>query len=291
MNIMNWIKIWVIKLSIVCCSCGYGMTEKIPIKIVDEPMNYEHGNVESNAAELVPVIEADTSWLSTVHPAYFTGPEQLKQLDGRCFSWNNSKYRYDFCPFHNITQQEISATWNPYHGVLGVWGEWSIRENKFLEMIYLQGDSCESGVGNRSVKVQLDCQEGILGNITEVSEPDRCLYRLTFSTQLVCHPHAMLVYPRLPREQQQAWDQLFSEHTRAEITDKGLELGLQQLFQTTEFFLSEEAKQKLRTAPKSRPSTSHLARSPCELQLERLRAELQTLQEEIAKLRKSDGDQ
>lgn len=44
--------------------------------------------------------------------------------------------------------------WNPYKGVLGIWYEWEIIENKFENLIFLNGDECGS-VGRRSTKVIL----------------------------------------------------------------------------------------------------------------------------------------
>lgn len=30
-----------------------------------------------------------------------------------------SRYKYEFCPFHNITQHEQTFRWNAYSGILG----------------------------------------------------------------------------------------------------------------------------------------------------------------------------
>ena len=29
------------------------------------------------------------------------------------------RYKYNVCPFHNVTQKEERTTWNSFHGVLG----------------------------------------------------------------------------------------------------------------------------------------------------------------------------
>ncbi|MPC27587.1 N-acetylglucosamine-1-phosphotransferase subunit gamma [Portunus trituberculatus] len=52
-------------------------------------------------------------------PAKFSGPEHLQELFGKCFKYRDQKYEYVLCPFHNITQEDIQAYYEPYKGVLG----------------------------------------------------------------------------------------------------------------------------------------------------------------------------
>lgn len=35
--------------------------------------------------------------------------------DGGC----PPRYKYEFCPFHNVTQHEQTFRWNAYSGILG----------------------------------------------------------------------------------------------------------------------------------------------------------------------------
>lgn len=35
------------------------------------------------------------------------------------YVWLLSRYKYELCPFHNITQHEQTFRWNAYSGILG----------------------------------------------------------------------------------------------------------------------------------------------------------------------------
>ena len=61
------------------------------------------------------------------------------------------------------------------------------------------------------------------GNKTEigkVSEPSTCHYELKLLTPLVCHPHAMLVYPTLSEELRHEWNVIETRLKNEEITVK-----------------------------------------------------------------------
>jgi len=47
---------------------------------------------------------------------------------------------------------------------------------------------------------------------------------MIFSTPLTCHQHSMLVYPALTKHLQHDWDQLLSEYTDEQITEKVFQL-------------------------------------------------------------------
>lgn len=98
------------------------------------------------------------------------------------------RYKYEFCPFHNVTQHEQTFRWNAYSGILGIWHEWEIINNTFRGMWMRDGDSCHSR--SRQSKVELTC--GKSNRLAHVSEPSTCVYALTFETPLVCHPHSLL---------------------------------------------------------------------------------------------------
>ncbi|KAJ7426012.1 hypothetical protein WISP_19978 [Willisornis vidua] len=57
---------------------------------------------------------------------------------------NTFGYKYEFCPFHNVTQHEQTFRWNAYSGILGIWHEWEIDNNTFVGMWMREGDSCEA---------------------------------------------------------------------------------------------------------------------------------------------------
>ncbi|KAB0401641.1 hypothetical protein E2I00_007299 [Balaenoptera physalus] len=48
-----------------------------------------------------------------------SGPVHLSRLSGKCFSLVESTYKYELCPFHNVTQHEQTFRWNAYSGILG----------------------------------------------------------------------------------------------------------------------------------------------------------------------------
>jgi len=62
------------------------------------------------------------------------------------------EYRYQFCPYDNVTQHEITLRWNSYNGVLGVWRDWTVVNNTFTTMNMEDGDAC-GGSNFRSTRV------------------------------------------------------------------------------------------------------------------------------------------
>ncbi|GAB1300709.1 N-acetylglucosamine-1-phosphotransferase subunit gamma [Apodemus speciosus] len=154
-------------------------------------------------------------------------PSHLFRLAGKCFSLVESTYKYEFCPFHNVTQHEQTFRWNAYSGVLGIWHEWEIINNTFKGMWMTDGDSCHSR--SRQSKVELTC--GKINRLAHVSEPSTCVYALTFETPLVCHPHSLLVYPALSEALQQRWDQVEQDLADELITPQGYDKLLRALFE------------------------------------------------------------
>ena len=116
----------------------------IPMKIVDQVSN---------------VNNQQSSKLTTqVQPSKYAGPHHLKQLVGKCFGLVQDGYKYQMCPFHNVTQQETNGGWNAYKGVLGVWRRWGVEGHVLKSLVFEKGDSC--GDSHRSVQVTLECSEG-----------------------------------------------------------------------------------------------------------------------------------
>ncbi|EHH60036.1 GlcNAc-1-phosphotransferase subunit gamma, partial [Macaca fascicularis] len=169
-------------------------------------------------------------------PSPVSGPAHLFRLSGKCFSLVESTYKYEFCPFHNVTQHEQTFRWNAYSGVLGIWHEWEIANNTFTGMWMRDGDACRSR--SRQSKVELAC--GKSNRLAHVSEPSTCVYALTFETPLVCHPHALLVYPTLPEALQRWWDQVEQDLADELITAQGHEKLLRTLFEDAGYFKAPE---------------------------------------------------
>ncbi|MBN3306415.1 GNPTG phosphotransferase, partial [Amia calva] len=164
------------------------------MKIVEEPNTFGLNS---------PLLAQGNRLQPRATPSPVSGPAHLQKLAGKCFSFIESTYKYEFCPFHNITQHEQSFRWNAYSGILGIWQEWEIVNNTFTAMWMREGDSC--GNKNRQTKVLLTC--GQSSKLAQVSEPSTCVYSLTFQSPLVCHPHALLVYPTLPERLQEDWNE------------------------------------------------------------------------------------
>ncbi|KAM6897883.1 N-acetylglucosamine-1-phosphotransferase subunit gamma [Xenentodon cancila] len=189
------------------------------MKIVEEPNTFGLNNpfLGQGSPRLQP----------KVTPSPVSGPVHLHRLAGKCFSLTESTYKYEFCPFHNITQHEQSFRWNAYSGILGIWHEWEISNNTFTGMWMRDGDAC--GTRNRETKVVLVCSPS--SKLAQVSEPSTCVYSLTFETPLVCHPHSLLVYPTLNEKLQKEWDEAAQALYEGLVTEQGYNNLLKDIFQ------------------------------------------------------------
>ncbi|KAM4697579.1 N-acetylglucosamine-1-phosphotransferase subunit gamma [Rhinophrynus dorsalis] len=208
----SWIWILVLVLS-----CAHNAAAG-KMKIVEEPNTFGLNN---------PFLSQTNKLQPRVDPSPVSGPPHLFRLAGKCFNFVESTYKYEFCPFHNVTQHEQSFRWNAYSGILGIWQEWEIENNTFSGMWMREGDSC--GVKNRQTKVLLVC--GRSNKLSQVSEPSTCVYSLTFETPLVCHPHSLLVYPTLSEALQRKWDEAEQSLYDELITEQGYRKLLRRIFQ------------------------------------------------------------
>ncbi|XP_071797323.1 N-acetylglucosamine-1-phosphotransferase subunit gamma-like [Asterias amurensis] len=243
---------------------------QVRMRMVEEPINTGQNYDNNNEPE---------SLQPKVKPSNFSGPPHLKRLYGRCFSKIIDSYKYEFCPFQNVTQHEQSLRWNPYSGVLGVWQEWSIERNTFKKMLMKEGDEC--GEKNRQVSVQLAC--GALNSIVNVSEPSTCEYAMVFNTPLVCHKHSLLVYPTLPGSLQSRWDEIEGELFNEEITQQGYKKKLDKIFQEAGLIMDPVKKEPHKHPEKSNthdgPQGDHFD------SLESCSVAYQALQDEIKRLK------
>ncbi|KAI0210720.1 N-acetylglucosamine-1-phosphotransferase subunit gamma [Lamellibrachia satsuma] len=206
---------------------------QLPIKIVDEPTHLGYGVAGGS-------YQSHTETLKMrVKPSPFSGPPHLKELYGRCFSKTDDSYKYEFCPFFNVTQHEQSLRWNPYSGVLGVWQEWEIQNNTFIAMVLREGDTC--GDRFRTIRVLMEC--GNMSEVTDVTEPHTCDYQLVFHTPLVCHPHALLVYPSLNNSLQEEWDLIEGRLLNDELTKQGYDKSIRRLFERAGLYMSATQKE------------------------------------------------
>ncbi|XP_020942521.1 N-acetylglucosamine-1-phosphotransferase subunit gamma isoform X1 [Sus scrofa] len=233
----------------------------------------ERGPARSGAAKMKVVEEPNTFGLNNPFmpqtsrlqpkrdPSPVSGPGHLSRLSGKCFSLVEATYKYEFCPFHNVTQHEQTFRWNAYSGILGIWHEWEIANNTFRGMWMRDGDSCHSQ--SRQSKVELTC--GKSNRLAHVSEPHTCVYALTFETPLVCHPHSLLgghqgwpgalgcrgaqlslvslgssVYPTLPAALQHRWEQVEQDLADGLITSQGYEKLLRSIFEDAGYLKAPE---------------------------------------------------
>ncbi|XP_008144588.2 N-acetylglucosamine-1-phosphotransferase subunit gamma [Eptesicus fuscus] len=217
------------RLLLLLALAAYGPTraDAAKMKVVEEPNTFGLNN---------PFLPQTSRLQPKRDPSPVSGPAHLFRLSGKCFSLVESTYKYEFCPFHNVTQHEQTFRWNAYSGILGIWHEWEIANNTFSGMWMRDGDSCHSR--SRQSKVELTC--GKSNRLAHVSEPSTCVYALTFETPLVCHPHSLLVYPALPTALQQRWDQVEQDLADELITSQGYEKLLRALFQDAGYLKAPE---------------------------------------------------
>eukprot|EP00074_Homo_sapiens_P099872 XP_016879271.1 N-acetylglucosamine-1-phosphotransferase subunit gamma isoform X1 [Homo sapiens] len=213
------------------------------MKVVEEPNAFGVNNPFLPQASRLqakrdpsPVSDRFCAWTLGISVRSLPGPVHLFRLSGKCFSLVESTYKYEFCPFHNVTQHEQTFRWNAYSGILGIWHEWEIANNTFTGMWMRDGDACRSR--SRQSKVELAC--GKSNRLAHVSEPSTCVYALTFETPLVCHPHALLVYPTLPEALQRQWDQVEQDLADELITPQGHEKLLRTLFEDAGYLKTPE---------------------------------------------------
>lgn len=249
---------WLLGLSIFL---SYGFAGKM--KIVEEPNTFGLNN---------PFMAQANRLQPRVTPSPVSGPQHLHQLAGKCFTLLESTYKYEFCPFHNITQHEQTFRWNAYSGILGIWQEWEIENNTFTGMWMREGDAC--GTRSRETKVNLVCSSS--SKLAQVSEPSTCVYSLTFETPLVCHPHSLLVYPTLTETLQKEWDEAEQAHYEELITDQGYNNLLRDIFEDAGLFKSHKVNLD---SPKAVPnSDTQNSLQKCTEDLAKQREEIQRLQ-------------
>ncbi|KAM8729026.1 N-acetylglucosamine-1-phosphotransferase subunit gamma [Acanthopagrus schlegelii] len=226
-GIYRLLSLWMVCVSILI---NHGFAGKM--KIVEEPNTFGLNN---------PFLAQGSRLQPRVTPYPVSGPAHLHRLAGKCFSLTESTYKYEFCPFHNVTQHEQSFRWNAYSGILGIWQEWEIVNNTFTGMWMRDGDAC--GAKSRETKVIFVCSAN--SKLAQVSEPSTCIYSLTFETPLVCHPHSLLVYPTLSEKLQREWDEAEQARYDGYITEQGYNNLLRDIFEDAGFLKSQKVKIKL----------------------------------------------
>uniref|UniRef100_A0A8C7R9R0 N-acetylglucosamine-1-phosphate transferase subunit gamma n=1 Tax=Oncorhynchus mykiss TaxID=8022 RepID=A0A8C7R9R0_ONCMY len=229
------------------------------MKIVEEPNTFGLNN---------PFLAQGSRLQPKVTPGPVSGNKNTYYLLGEVLY---GLYKYEFCPFHNITQHEQSFRWNAYSGILGIWQEWEIVNNTFLAMWMREGDAC--GNKNRQTKVILTC--GGSSKLAQVSEPTTCVYSLSFETPLVCHPHSLLVYPTLSDKLQMEWDEIEQARYENLITEQGYNNLLRDIFEDAGFLKSQKVKEKPDITTTSK---THDSLQKCNEDVRKQREEIERLQ-------------
>ncbi|XP_074637750.1 uncharacterized protein LOC141896398 [Acropora palmata] len=217
-----------------------GMTSE-KVKIVEEPAVYRTGmnNYYQAARSSSP---SENKLVARVKPSLASGPPHLRVLAGKCFSLSHDGYRYEFCPFHNMTQVEQAVRWNSFAGILGVWKEWIIVNNTFQAMFLANGDVCP-GEKPRQTKVKLRC--GDQNKVVSVIEPTICQYEVRFETPLACPIDAFLVYPALSLEGKKEWEKIEEALYHEEITLQGYNKYRRRLFQKENFIPPDKSDKEI----------------------------------------------
>ncbi|XP_057311446.1 N-acetylglucosamine-1-phosphotransferase subunit gamma-like isoform X2 [Hydractinia symbiolongicarpus] len=209
------------------------------IKMVEAPFSFNNaasGTRHGDSGE-IPLIAR----ISAQKPS---GPQFLiSNLHGKCFTQLLNTYKYEFCPYHNVTQREQTYRWNAFHGVLGIWKEWKIMNGTFSTMHMVKGEVC-SGVLDREIQVTLRC--GKRNEIVSVEEPTMCRYNMLFKTPYACPQDVLLVYPMLSHEGKKRWREIEESYVMNEITEKGYQKRRKKVFIDEGLNVNDNPKRKNR---------------------------------------------
>ncbi|OXB68857.1 hypothetical protein ASZ78_002272 [Callipepla squamata] len=162
----------------VLCPAGV-LASAAKMKIVEEPNTFGLNN---------PFLPQTNRLQPKMPPSAISGPVHLFRLAGKCFSFVESTYKYEFCPFHNVTQHEQTFRWNAYSGILGIWHEWEIDNNTFVGMWMREGDSCETKSrqtkGYKKILKEIFEEAGLL-KATEEKEAEKQNMKLSLKFETV----------------------------------------------------------------------------------------------------------
>ena len=266
--------------------------------MVDEPFSF---NVPQNGAARGDTNNPESHLILRYIPEKPSGPPYLiENLDGKCFSLFSNNYKYELCPFNNITQREQGYRWNAFNGILGVWKEWLIDGDNFTSMHMVHGDLCAGNL-ERETKVNLTCGED--NAIVSVSEPSMCKYELIFKTPYACPKDVFFVYPMLSKDGKERWNEIENEHAINVTTEKGYKKYRKQLFIDEGLCVKEDLHKKIGLGfdsndnpnPREQPATSSgifaqdlhninnqfATKQQCDVEYTRLLAEVEMLRQQL----------
>ncbi|RNA13379.1 N-acetylglucosamine-1-phosphotransferase subunit gamma precursor [Brachionus plicatilis] len=213
-----------------------------PVKIIEEPIQYLNSLYTANHNQ--PKSDDEIDLKPKFKPAEFSGPSFLAELKGQCFDYLSNNYKWFVCPYQNVTQFEQNLRWEPFKGIIGVWYEWEIIDEKFHSLLMLNGDECGIN-GPRQAKIFFICnQNDTKTQVDEITEPHVCKYEIKIKTHLVCEKNydlfTMNVYAYLNDTLKLKWDNIYSQYQNKFITEKMYNISLKQIYQDGEFLRRPE---------------------------------------------------
>ncbi|CAF2037209.1 unnamed protein product [Rotaria magnacalcarata] len=154
----------------------YDDETKVLIQIADQARN-EYNQVKEKIIQIKRQIQ-DFKKQSDVD----LGPNNdYAPILDECFDYDEREYTYRICMFK--TAKQISKGGSS-QVTIGYWDSWSgPKDDKYLKMKYSNGATCWNGPP-RSLTVTLKC--GTEQKLSDVREPSRCEYTMTFETPLAC---------------------------------------------------------------------------------------------------------
>ena len=153
--------------------------DRIEFRIVEGLPKPKHVGTTSHSSE--PTKPTPSREPKTLDP---DTPPSLMLLYGSCFSSQIGNYKYEICPFSNVTQLDTTASWNPFYGILGVWDRWE-EGSEFKVGLFTDGTKC--GHTPRTVAVTFICAPNSTdASIAEVNEPETCKYTAELHAPQLC---------------------------------------------------------------------------------------------------------
>ncbi|CAF4894085.1 unnamed protein product [Rotaria socialis] len=154
----------------------YDNETKVLIQIADQARN-EYNQLKEKIIQIKRQIQ-DFKKQSDVD----LGPNSdYAPILDECFDYDEREYTYRICMFK--TAKQISKGGSS-EVTIGYWDSWSgPKDDKYLKMKYSNGATCWNGPP-RSLTVTLQC--GTEQKLSDVREPSRCEYTMTFETPLAC---------------------------------------------------------------------------------------------------------
>lgn len=119
------------------------------------------------------------------NPNWFGKDGAWKKLEGLCLSKDTGEYTYEVCLFGQAMQKANKGGGNHSLGKFSSWNKTAPvgSPEYYSRQVYTGGAQCWNGP-QRSITVDLVC--GTENTLIDVSEPEKCEYRVTGTTPALC---------------------------------------------------------------------------------------------------------